>query len=292
MRKSGFTLIELLVVIAIIAILAAILFPVFAQAKLAAKAAASLSNLKQINTGAIMYGNDYDDVVPLAGTFGFCDKDAYLPSSDCTDPNANYATWALLMDPYTKNVDIYNSPLGSNSTLGGEIKRQTGTRFMSYGYNYAYLDPAPFNGTTIQQRPVSFTSIAQPADTLTFTEHVSRGNMNLGSSILQLGNLLQLGLAEAPDCINNTSVNCFAGWGNDEMYATSITSQAEGKFTGGNALRKGGNQTIVAMADGHVKNFTVGQLAAGTTYVFKDKVGVPSSTIKVVDASKYLWDTN
>ncbi|MCA1946954.1 MAG: prepilin-type N-terminal cleavage/methylation domain-containing protein, partial [Armatimonadetes bacterium] len=33
----GFTLIELLVVIAIIAILAAILFPVFAQAKLAAQ---------------------------------------------------------------------------------------------------------------------------------------------------------------------------------------------------------------------------------------------------------------
>ena len=38
-RNAAFTLIELLVVIAIIAILAAILFPVFAQAKLAAKKA-------------------------------------------------------------------------------------------------------------------------------------------------------------------------------------------------------------------------------------------------------------
>ena len=38
--KKAFTLIELLVVIAIIAILAAILFPVFAQAKAAAKKAA------------------------------------------------------------------------------------------------------------------------------------------------------------------------------------------------------------------------------------------------------------
>ena len=36
-KQSAFTLIELLVVIAIIAILAAILFPVFAQAKEAAK---------------------------------------------------------------------------------------------------------------------------------------------------------------------------------------------------------------------------------------------------------------
>ena len=37
MQRRAFTLIELLVVIAIIAILAAILFPVFAQAKAAAK---------------------------------------------------------------------------------------------------------------------------------------------------------------------------------------------------------------------------------------------------------------
>ena len=42
MYRKAFTLIELLVVIAIIAILAAILFPVFAQAKAAAKKTASL----------------------------------------------------------------------------------------------------------------------------------------------------------------------------------------------------------------------------------------------------------
>ena len=43
MARRAFTLIELLVVIAIIAILAAILFPVFAQAKLQAKKASSIS---------------------------------------------------------------------------------------------------------------------------------------------------------------------------------------------------------------------------------------------------------
>lgn len=43
---KAFTLIELLVVIAIIAILAAILFPVFAQAKAAAKKSSELSNSK------------------------------------------------------------------------------------------------------------------------------------------------------------------------------------------------------------------------------------------------------
>lgn len=63
LKSSGFTLIELLVVIAIIAILAAILFPVFAQAKAAAKTTATLSNIKQVGTAGQIYLADYDDVV-------------------------------------------------------------------------------------------------------------------------------------------------------------------------------------------------------------------------------------
>jgi len=60
----AFTLIELLVVIAIIAILAAILFPVFAQAKEAAKKTADLSNQKQLATATLMYLGDSDDKFP------------------------------------------------------------------------------------------------------------------------------------------------------------------------------------------------------------------------------------
>src|SRR5579862_1428612 len=62
--KRAFTLIELLVVIAIIAILAAILFPVFAQAKMQAKKAASISNQKQMGLSLLMYSNDADDLYP------------------------------------------------------------------------------------------------------------------------------------------------------------------------------------------------------------------------------------
>src|SRR5579871_2635161 len=71
MKKRAFTLIELLVVIAIIAILAAILFPVFAQAKLAAKKTASLSNQKQFALSNAMYSNDYDDLLPAGGGYWF-----------------------------------------------------------------------------------------------------------------------------------------------------------------------------------------------------------------------------
>jgi len=63
-RSRAFTLIELLVVIAIIAILAAILFPVFAQAKEAAKKTQDLSNTKQHSIAVHMYGSDSDDTFP------------------------------------------------------------------------------------------------------------------------------------------------------------------------------------------------------------------------------------
>jgi len=65
-RSTGFTLIELLVVIAIIAILAAILFPVFAQAKAAAKRTQELSDLKNLTMGMFLYTNDNDDYLPAS----------------------------------------------------------------------------------------------------------------------------------------------------------------------------------------------------------------------------------
>lgn len=95
MKRTAFTLIELLVVIAIIAILAAILFPVFAQAKAAAKTSATLSNTKQIATAIQMYAADNDDWTPLPYHGGWYD-------------GWNFRTWVVTTYPYTKNGEIYN----------------------------------------------------------------------------------------------------------------------------------------------------------------------------------------
>src|SRR5882757_4117150 len=86
MRNRAFTLIELLVVIAIIAILAAILFPVFAQAKEAAKKTADLSSVKQVSTSMAIYLTDSDDTYPL----GYRHTAAGAPAIANMSPNPGW----------------------------------------------------------------------------------------------------------------------------------------------------------------------------------------------------------
>ncbi|MBC8066370.1 MAG: prepilin-type N-terminal cleavage/methylation domain-containing protein [Chlorobia bacterium] len=115
-RSRAFTLIELLVVIAIIAILAAILFPVFAQAKLAAKKSSDLSNLKQHALSSIMYAGDYDDITVTqfrdAGgwLYWFAGSGKALGFMDPTEGQ----NWSRETLPYTKNLQIFINPSAPN----------------------------------------------------------------------------------------------------------------------------------------------------------------------------------
>ena len=104
---QGFTLIELLVVISIIAVLSAILFPVFSQAKAAAKKTECLNNTRQIAMGQLMYMGDDDGAFEeleqggcegIMGTIG-------VPS-----------TWMEDLLPYTKSKNIFLCPSGNATT--------------------------------------------------------------------------------------------------------------------------------------------------------------------------------
>lgn len=121
-QERAFTLIELLVVIAIIAILAAILFPVFAQAKAAAKKSACLSNLRQSGLAFAMYETDSDERMPDRRDLKTGLPGGYRPWTGYpgSDPRAGWAV--IVLDPYQKNSDIWSCPAVAGGSLG-EIER-------------------------------------------------------------------------------------------------------------------------------------------------------------------------
>lgn len=167
---SAFTLIELLVVIAIIAILAAILFPVFAQAKAAAKKTAALSNVKQLLTASLMYTTDYDDTfgyaTPLVPGIGWA-WDRFIPLSQYVPATANPSVRDAIntffynsVQPYMKNVDLYRDPTArERSPLPAGVFTAAGITAANFPQN-PKLVTYTYNGYL---QNMSATAIAAPA---------------------------------------------------------------------------------------------------------------------------------
>ncbi|MCG9894786.1 MAG: prepilin-type N-terminal cleavage/methylation domain-containing protein, partial [Fimbriimonadaceae bacterium] len=156
----AFTLIELLVVIAIIAILAAILFPVFSQAKAAAKKAQSLSNLKQMGTSAHIYLADYDDVFMATYApsveMGRWTSNTLVPvpaewPGGLSEEQLNVRRTFFLnnLRPYIKNEAIQRDPMSIAFNGQGRLVpsvKPAGLGFYSYTYNGLLHD---FNASAV-----------------------------------------------------------------------------------------------------------------------------------------------
>lgn len=184
--KKAFTLIELLVVIAIIAILAAILFPVFAQAKAAAKKASAISDAKQIVLGEILYTNDYDDVISPYFS--------YWSGGPAYTSGAPYQYWPGLISSYIQKTQSTATDPGTGLNGAGQpqILAQNLSKVFfdpiesltlpapgsalavgdisSWGINDDMVQWWGPNGITGNYKGVNSTSIANPSSTVLFAE--------------------------------------------------------------------------------------------------------------------------
>ena len=259
--RRAFTLIELLVVIAIIAILAAILFPVFAQAKAAAKASACLSNSKQIGLGIMQYTNDYDDSYTggwFVGLWGTQDSNIF--------PNGRY-TWLDAVQPYIKSTDLFTCPAQAIPDKRGiyvprdKVKSVTGQdtteRWGSYGLNCSYWDggdrvtsPASDNGSGQQ---MTTTSVDDTAGTILAAD----GN---GSFQHAWKNV-----AEQPSKL----VAGDGGAGTLSWQDSRAFNREEGAVT----FRHPGNRAQAVFCDGHAKSVTGGAALQKNTTVGSDTYG-------------------
>jgi len=232
----GFTLIELLVVIAIIAILAAILFPVFAQAKEAAKKTSCLSNVKQVALASLLYSNDYDDYVCPDSILEF-DPTIYIAhfwwgGFSYTIPGyagPTYSSSYGLLQPYMRNQPIYGCPDSTPilATSNGNQNNPGGFP-LGYGVNqnmWVDLYPPDFG---INTSSVNNSSVAMPASTLLLADAAGLYVGDGGFAVWQ------------PDEIDGPSLSPYTGG-----YVTPYTWGIHSK------------QANIAWADGHAKSMSI-----------------------------------
>ncbi len=149
-QRKAFTLIELLVVIAIIAILAAILFPVFAQAREAAKQTADASNMRQLATAMVMYATDNDGGTPTS--MHDADGDVQIG-------------WVYNLAPYTSKVEeLRVSPADPK---GRERTKLGATSYVINGYLSDLSDDAD-PSEIVEGMTRSLDGLARPTDTMLF----------------------------------------------------------------------------------------------------------------------------
>lgn len=229
-KRRAFTLIELLVVLSIIAILAAILFPVFAQAKAAAKKTANISNLRQIGLGIMMYVADHDG----------------YPMMSSPHSQVPRTRWPDYIYAYVKNEQIFKGPLAPPEMFVKAFAHNPSVKYGGYGYNYQYLGNSRFPWTATESM------IGYPAETVAIadTNGVRRDDNSLGAGEYTIDPPLTSARGSGrPSGFYGVGAECGSGapgpgmWGCRSAPAESYAQRAS-----------------VAFADGHARTVRLGRL--------------------------------
>ena len=319
MRKRAFTLIELLVVIAIIAILAAILFPVFTQAKAAAKKTTDISNFKQFGTGMAIYMSNFDDYFPMSNSGGSCSA---VFGWGFGPPDA---VPGQVLNPYLKNTQIMVCPMDS---FGEEERIRDHQPYLpsgnymatmtkderlyalgvrsNIGYNYAFFSPwrliPPAQSPTGQwfcgSAAVNGSEVDSPSGTIAFFNSIwdrnSGGNPKGGGNwvvetpcwIAPGGSGLARPMARYGPSGDNTLFNYGTGWSSQNdwlVYGGTWPFHNQMPISGYAGLKDGHEVTL--NADTSAKSRPLKSLMSGC-----DAYGQTSFGGTILDSGKFPWD--
>ena len=256
--RKGFTLIELLVVIAIIAILAAILFPVFAQAKAAAKKTNDLSNMKQQGLAQLMYAGDQDDTLLTFPYKGDYSNPVYPGGSGLAG-----ITWSDTIMPYVKSRGLFANPSNSDQLWGHG------------GYLYpGQLNPADTDITHRYRVTVGLNEFLFHADAV----NADRPGASSATAVAEPAGIVMYGPGNQPW----TFSACVPDAGSNNMILVqSISKQGDSwgyELWGGQNEKGGfGGSANFAYVDGHAKGLRA--VAGGTS---------PSDPVAGLNGSLYV----
>ena len=306
--KRAFTLIELLVVIAIIAILAAILFPVFAQAKEAAKKTVCLSNMKELGLAFQMYGGDNDDNFPAPIT-------NYTKNSD---PNWIPPTWVAgdphrtdkFVDaggiyPYVKQrnnagaQNMYGCPNATRHPDNGVVDYSKGP-----GQNYImnqYLQPG-WGGLYHNTPSSGKTGFIKAADDANgnyapFTPNMSDGPADV---ILLFEGAQEAQPGSFDTVVNRYNIPFYQGFNGT---CTSYRNDSYGNVPCNSPADMHGEQSAFAFVDGHAKsmkpwttysqttaNYVIANAPLAPAAVTRSAVSFWNKDAKLGAGGKDLWN--
>jgi len=212
-RTNAFTLVELLVVIAIIAILAGFLFPAFNVGRTNANKTASMSNLRQLASGLMIYAQDNNGEIPPVGE---------------TAP-----TWTSAAQP-TYATAWYNS-----------VPRMAGTKGLAdYGNDQADFY-TPLNIMFVRAAKYPTTKAATPLFAVSMNSKLHDAALVSNDSAVRMQNfqspantmLFQEAGVSGDTALAGQSIGNYTG--QSSGYASSTVARYNG-------------YTLMVMADGHV----------------------------------------
>jgi prepilin-type N-terminal cleavage/methylation domain-containing protein len=302
-RRHAFTLIELLVVIAIIAILAAILFPVFAQAKEAAKRTACVANSNQIGKATMMYMGDNDDRIPLihynrGGTIATAGtQDQAYPMNQMAGYLGDKTVFRCPSDSNANDQTLSINPDNNQTVPAGYPRDTLWALKANYGLNMQFLCPLVNLGSeTALPAPIIASQASSPARTISYTESIWDRVANVGTPsgggnwALDAPCTRNLqGQLTQPFPAGYSNYYWFGGWAmNTGPMLWNVFGGNwpwhMGKNRGAETWNRRNEGVVVAnYLDGHTKAHKIDSLTAGCNVQ-------PAHAGQIFDHDRYEWD--